>query len=293
MLLIGEWNLLGLDMIFLMVQLLRTLRFVPFAACYQFCLTFAFSTPGATFFLTSSDPVCLDWVGIFFRHTGKIYSISLLHKHEEMNLHCPRGITLMNANEKVSKVPSDFVWPAMVKSLQASGALSAHDMAVVWSLEDVDKYAYPLYLQEYVNHDGTIFKVYVLGEDHFTVTRVSLPNFPTSYHAPVQFNSQAWKHELPPELTMEYTGKRVAPAHDLLNRASEAVSQLLGLTLFGFDVIENVDTGRLAVIDVNYFPGTCISARQWLCYDQKRDSLLALKHPNPVHNSDLHFSLLL
>lgn len=207
-----------------------------------------------------------------------------------MNLRCPRGITLQTAAEKLSKLPSDFVWPAMVKSLQASGSLSAHDMAVVWKSEDVDKYAYPLYLQEYVNHDGTIFKVYVLGEDHFTVTRVSLPNFPaTPYQPPVQFNSQHWKHELPPELTKEYTGKRVAPAHDVLSHASAAVSKLLGLTLFGFDVIENVDTGHLSVIDVNYFPGMCISARHWLIYAQKRaenvpSSLLAsppLTAPQP------------
>lgn len=201
----------------------------------------------------------------------------------EMNLRCPRGITLQTAAEKSTKLPSDFVWPAMVKSLQASGSLSAHDMAVVWNSEDVDKYAYPLYLQEYVNHDGTIFKVYVLGEDHFTVTRVSLPNFPaTPYQAPVQFNSQDWKHELPSELTMDYTGKRVAPAHDVLSHASAAVSQLLGLTLFGFDVIENVDTGRLAVIDVNYFPGTCVSARQWSIYGHKRAQQMLLttaQHP--------------
>lgn len=201
-----------------------------------------------------------------------------------MNLRCPRGITLQTAAEKKTKLPTDFVWPAMVKSLQASGSLSAHDMAVVWNSEDVDKYAYPLYLQEYVNHDGTIFKVYVLGEDHFTVTRVSLPNFPaTPYQAPVQFNSQDWKHELPPELTKEYTGKRVAPAHDVLSRASAAVSELLGLTLFGFDVIENVDTGRLAVIDVNYFPGTCISARHWSIYGHKR----AQQVP-PLPSSDAH-----
>lgn len=172
-----------------------------------------------------------------------------------MKLKCPRGLSLFSKDEK-SKLPSDFVFPAMVKTLQASGAYSAHDMAVVWSKEDIDQFSYPLYVQEYINHDGTIFKIYVLGKDHFNVTRVSLPNFPLDYQAPMRFNSQEWKHELPPELTKEYTGKRKAPEHDLIAAASSAVSKLLGLTIFGFDVIENVQTGQYAIIDVNYFPGT-------------------------------------
>lgn len=174
---------------------------------------------------------------------------------EEMMLRCPRGISLQSSGEKV-KI-ADFKFPVMVKSLQASGSYSAHDMAVVWSTEDVDRFTYPLYVQEYINHDGTIFKIYVLGEHNFIVTRVSLPNFPLDYQEPVKFNSQDWKHELPPELTKEYTGKRKEPVMALIEQASSKVSQLLGLSLFGFDVIENVDTGKLAVIDVNYFPGTC------------------------------------
>lgn len=180
-----------------------------------------------------------------------------------MQLQCPRGISLFTAEDRVAKLPKDFKFPAMVKQLQASGSLAAHDMAVVWRSEDIDQFKYPLYVQEYINHDGTIFKIYVLGDLHFNVVRVSLPNFPHDYQAPVRFNSQDWKHELPPELTKEYTGKRKAPEEALISNASHCVSSLLGLSLFGFDVIENVDTGKLAIIDVNYFPGTCLDLSLW------------------------------
>ena len=162
------------------------------------------------------------------------------------------------SSEEKNKIPSDFQFPAMVKSLVASGSLSAHDMAVVWSVKDIDQFTYPLYVQEYINHDGTIFKIYVLGEHNFTVTRVSLPNFAPEYQAPMKFNSQDWKHQLPPELTKDYTGKRQEPSREVIAGASKSVSELLGLSLFGFDVIENVDTGRLAIIDVNYLPGACL-----------------------------------
>lgn len=185
-------------------------------------------------------------------------------------------MALQEASDK-KKLPADLVFPVMAKTLQASGSHAAHDMAVCWSLDDIDKYAYPLYVQEYVNHGGTIFKIYVLGPDHFVVTRVSLPDFPKTYQKPVEFNSQDWKHELPPELTKEYTGKRKEPSHDILTRVSKCVSDLLHLTLFGFDVIENVDTGRLAVIDVNYFPGTWIWRLQ-LDYEEK----CSLQAPTPT-----------
>ena len=29
---------------------------------------------------------------------------------------------------------------------------------------------------------------------------------------------------------------------------------MLGLTLFGYDIITNIDSGKHAIIDVNYFP---------------------------------------
>lgn len=35
---------------------------------------------------------------------------------------------------------------------------------------------------------------------------------------------------------------------------SEGISQSLGLTLFGFDVITRVEDGVHAAVDVNYFP---------------------------------------
>lgn len=42
----------------------------------------------------------------------------------------------------------------------------------------------------------------------------------------------------------------------MLRAISRVLSSLLGnAALFGFDVIRQVNTGRLAIIDINHFPG--------------------------------------
>lgn len=107
---------------------------------------------------------------------------------------------------------------------------------------------------------------------HFTDTILV---FYVGERDPVIFNSQHWKHELPPEFTVDYAGKYPIPPMDVINTMTAHLSSLLvrfhsftglnhaytkqihkqGLTLFGYDVITDVSTGKQAVIDVNYFPG--------------------------------------
>lgn len=99
-----------------------------------------------------------------------------------------------------------------------------------------------LFLQEFINHDGTIFKIYVLGEHTHVVSRVSLPNFPalgvllteqelTNKGVPeteiVTFDSQKWKHELPPHLTTATTGKLAPPSPAEVKDFSKTMSELL------------------------------------------------------------------
>lgn len=155
----------------------------------------------------------------------------------------------------MENLTSNFKFPCMVKSVQASGSPDAHVMRIVWKQEDIKKFQFPLYAQEYLNHNATIFKVYCIGKYCHIVTRKSLPNFPTDYREPIEFDSQAWKFELPPEYTVDYAASHTTPDMDHIHAISDEISKFLGLTLFGFDVITDVETGKYAIIDVNYFPG--------------------------------------
>lgn len=143
----------------------------------------------------------------------------------------------------------------MVKSIQASGSVDAHIMRLVWKKEEIHQYGFPLYVQEYLNHNATIFKVYCIGKHCHIVTRKSLPNFPKDYRTPIEFDSQEWKFELPPEYTVSYAATHETPDMDHISSIAQEISKYLGLTLFGFDVITDADTHKYAIIDVNYFPG--------------------------------------
>jgi inositol-1,3,4-trisphosphate 5/6-kinase/inositol-tetrakisphosphate 1-kinase len=154
-------------------------------------------------------------------------------------------------------LPTEFKFPAICKSVQASGAAEAHKMAIVWSLSDLNTFKRPYILQEYINHNATVFKVYVVGSEFHVVIRPSFPNLPTTPQPPIHFNSQDTKTALPPILQTDYAATQPPPSRDLLQRITTAIANYFHLTLFGYDVLVNVTTQKIAVVDVNYFPGKC------------------------------------
>jgi inositol-1,3,4-trisphosphate 5/6-kinase/inositol-tetrakisphosphate 1-kinase len=134
-------------------------------------------------------------------------------------------------------------------------------------------------VQEFVNHDATLFKVYVLGDFVSVYERHSLPNLPSDLSKAavdlVEFDSQRpypklsdfglgcidtsnFKKEpvnstLPQFSNGDFpvyvpvTAEEVRPIVDVLKEA-------FGLELFGFDILRSSDDGEWLVVDVNYFP---------------------------------------
>jgi len=52
----------------------------------------------------------------------------------------------------------------------------------------------------------------------------------------------------------ELLAEAAMPPMELIHSISQSLSVTLGLTLFGYDLITQVETGHHAVIDVNYCP---------------------------------------
>jgi inositol-1,3,4-trisphosphate 5/6-kinase/inositol-tetrakisphosphate 1-kinase len=85
-----------------------------------------------------------------------------------------------------SKVPclanemdaNGFTYPLIAKPLTAAGTKSSHHMGIVMARDGLQRLKTPCLLQEYANHGGTLFKVYVLGESVWVFSRESLPNLP-------------------------------------------------------------------------------------------------------------------
>ncbi|GLI69055.1 hypothetical protein VaNZ11_013597, partial [Volvox africanus] len=82
---------------------------------------------------------------------------------------------VQNARERLGCPP-----PYIVKPVVACGTSDSHCMALVMLPEALEGLQIPLpaVVQEFVNHDAVIFKVYVAGDKVFHTVRPSIPNVP-------------------------------------------------------------------------------------------------------------------
>uniref|UniRef100_A0A3B4WA46 Inositol-tetrakisphosphate 1-kinase n=1 Tax=Seriola lalandi dorsalis TaxID=1841481 RepID=A0A3B4WA46_SERLL len=113
----------------------------------------------------------------------------------------------------------------------------------------------PCVLQSFVNHGAVLHKVFVVGDKHFCVERPSLKNFPSGPcdRKTIFFNShQVSKPESSSDLTMPCLPP---PSSQAVAALVRELRVQLGMALFGVDVILNIHTHTLTVIDINIFPG--------------------------------------
>ncbi|KAL6642627.1 hypothetical protein ACP70R_020808 [Stipagrostis hirtigluma subsp. patula] len=154
-------------------------------------------------------------------------------------------------------------FPLIAKPLVADGTAKSHKMSLVYHREGLRKLRPPLVLQEFVNHGGVIFKVYVVGGHVTCVKRRSLPDVSPEDDASAEGSvSFSQVSNLPTERTAEeYYGEKsledaVMPPAAFVNEIAGGLRRALGLQLFNFDMIRDVRAGnRYLVIDINYFPG--------------------------------------
>eukprot|EP00522_Entomoneis_paludosa_P008976 CAMPEP_0172454482 /NCGR_PEP_ID=MMETSP1065-20121228/11458_1 /TAXON_ID=265537 /ORGANISM="Amphiprora paludosa, Strain CCMP125" /LENGTH=629 /DNA_ID=CAMNT_0013206821 /DNA_START=336 /DNA_END=2225 /DNA_ORIENTATION=- len=180
-------------------------------------------------------------------------------------------------------------FPIIVKPLTAAGTKASHAMAVVTNPSGLEQITdrVPCLLQEYVNHNAFLFKVYVLGDFVSVHKRRSLPNLPlgpapTSNNGVVQFDSQrpyprlrdfgyiAESNHLagpgtPSEGKQQSTADAMAgpqPKSHIVTAEEvgpivNALKSAFGLEIFGFDILitsGDASEQSMLVVDVNYFP---------------------------------------
>ena len=163
---------------------------------------------------------------------------------------------------------TNFSTPLIVKPLIAAGTKQSHYMLIALKESALTKLPPKSIVQEFVNHDATLYKVYVLGDFVNVYRRHSLPNLPANLSDAkvdlVEFDSQrpypklkdfgiaienasgcsdsSCVHSMP-----VVTVEEVKPIVEVLKQA-------FGLELFGFDILMGSDNGGCFVVDVNYFP---------------------------------------
>ncbi|CAJ1066174.1 Inositol-tetrakisphosphate 1-kinase [Xyrichtys novacula] len=152
----------------------------------------------------------------------------------------------------------DLSFPLICKTRVAHGSLS-HEMSLIFSAGSLADVHPPCVLQRFVNHGAILHKVFVVGDRHFCVERPSLKNFPSgpSDRETIFFNShQVSKPESNSDLTEldEQMPSLPPPSTEAVAALVRELRLQLGMALFGVDVIININTHTLTVIDINIFP---------------------------------------
>lgn len=202
-------------------------------------------------------------------------AIQHLHNRQSM-LQCVADMNLSTSYGKVgipkqivikkdaSSIPgavakAGLMLPIVAKPLVADGSAKSHELSLAYDQQSLQKLEPPLVLQEFVNHGGVMFKVYIVGETIKVVRRFSLPDvckrelsniagvfrFPRVSCAAASADNA----DLDP-------GVAELPPRPLLEKLARELCRRLGLRLFNLDIIREHGTrDRFYVIDINYFPG--------------------------------------
>uniref|UniRef100_A0A0E0B5E8 Inositol-tetrakisphosphate 1-kinase 6 n=1 Tax=Oryza glumipatula TaxID=40148 RepID=A0A0E0B5E8_9ORYZ len=152
-------------------------------------------------------------------------------------------------------------FPLIVKPQVACGVADAHNMALIFKIKEFSNLSVPLpaILQEYIDHGSKIFKFYAIGDKVFHAIKNSMPNAShlksSSGGKPLTFNSLktlpvATKEQL---LQNEVQDSKLLDIN-LVEEAAKLLKELLGLTIFGFDVVVQESSGDHVIVDLNYLP---------------------------------------
>ena len=92
--------------------------------------------------------------------------------------------------------------------------------------------------QEFINHGGVIYKVYVIGDQRFVVRRPSVRDMPPDTPL-LQFHSHDMRavRADPPEEAAGARPEGDGPGEEVVRELCSAIGRAQGLSLYGLDLI--------------------------------------------------------
>lgn len=149
--------------------------------------------------------------------------------------------------------------PLVAKPLVVDGTAKSHELFLAYDQFSLAKLEPPLVLQEFVNHGGVLFKVYIVGEAIKVVRRFSLPNVSNCEVSKIagvfRFPRVSCASASADDADLD-PGVAELPPRPLLEKLAKELGRRLGLQLFNIDMIREHGTrDTFYVIDINYFPG--------------------------------------
>ncbi|XP_074570283.1 inositol-tetrakisphosphate 1-kinase 3-like [Curcuma longa] len=149
--------------------------------------------------------------------------------------------------------------PLVAKPLVVDGSAKSHELSLAYDEFSLSMLDPPLVLQEFINHGGILFKVYIVGETVKVVRRFSLPDVDKhellSNKGAFRFPRVSCAAASADDADLD-PGIAELPPRPLLEKLAKELRNRLGLRLFNIDIIRERGTrDRFYVIDINYFPG--------------------------------------
>nr|POE58228.1 inositol-tetrakisphosphate 1-kinase 1 [Quercus suber] len=188
-----------------------------------------------------------------------------------------------NLMDSIEEVGLKF--PLIAKPVTADGSAKSHEMSLVFNENGLKTLKKPIVMQEFINHGGVIFKVYVVGEHVKCVKRRSLLDISeeklnstavdegllsfSQISNLIAKNEVGGCSELEKAVIARNKGKGCCcsevdelvekaemPPLEFVMELAKGLREAMGLRLFNFDLIrDSRDGNRYFVIDINYFPG--------------------------------------
>jgi hypothetical protein len=168
-----------------------------------------------------------------------------------MNL--PAGFSNLEAIT-TDMAENNITYPLMIKGEAAASSSFAHTLTIVFNDEGLmnclEFYVDGFVAQEFVNHNATVYKCYVLGADLSYYSRKSCSNLVVGSDPFVRFHSgKPWPDSLKSTeepIVKELEQPFLKAAADLLHSATLS-------TMFGWDILLHAITGDAVIVDFNYF----------------------------------------
>ncbi|KAK1419208.1 hypothetical protein QVD17_28370 [Tagetes erecta] len=222
------------------------------------------------YLLSNPSSIVIDFPDAIDRLHNRISMLDVVSEIEDVkgdetsSFGVPKQVVVYEP-EKLKQVWSEGLkFPVIAKPLVADGSAKSHEMLLIFGNEGFDELKTPTVLQEFVNHGGVIFKVYVVGKYVQCVKRKSLPDITDekldSLHGSLSFSqiSNLTSHERNDDKYYKMMDSEDAamPPMSLITNIARGLRKAMKLHLFNFDVIRDTKAGnRYLVIDINYFPG--------------------------------------
>ncbi|KAK8854233.1 Inositol-tetrakisphosphate 1-kinase [Tritrichomonas musculus] len=176
----------------------------------------------------------------------------------EKKVSCPNSSLLLKTDlDNIKEATKHLNFPILAKPKAASLMLNTtkeycHMLRIATSPEDLVNFSSPCLLQEYINHNGIIYKLYAIGSELSCDIRPSTRDIKPEETINLDFHSE--KPEVNNGLwtqPRDFSEVQV-PMNDFLQISADLRSAF-NIDLLGFDVIIDKD-GYYWIIDVNFFP---------------------------------------